>query len=418
MNHRRLAALSGFALMAVAATPVGADDIEVETVAFGLHSPRGITLAPDGAIYVAEAGAAGDICPFDFHGQGGFCVGLTGSVARIRDGVVQRVVEGLPSGGQSAQIGGPSDVAVLDDGSLYVVVNLGGDPGQRDRLPLGMGELQGWLVRVDGEGEIEPFADLAAFEASDNPDAAFVGGSVESNPHSVVVLEDGAAVADAGGNSLLRVDAEGGVSLLAAFPTTDIEYPADALSALAPAGNEAQTDRAALEMVMVPVQSVPTSVVMGPDGALYVGELTGAPFPVGGAAVWRVPLDGGEPSIYASGFSAIMDLAFGPDGSLYVAEMAHDGLLPVLAGEAAPIGAVVRVPPADRELQVLIADERVSAPGGIAVDDEGGIYVSVDSTSADDGRVIRISPVFDPDETAQIGGVEVAPSDDADAGTG
>ena len=40
------------------------------------------------------------------------------------------------------------------------------------------------------------------------------------------------------------------------------------------------------------------------------------------------------------------------------------------------------------------------------MDDEGGIYVSVDSTSATDGRVIRISPVVTPNETAEIGGVE------------
>ena len=46
---------------------------------------------------------------------------------RIRGGIVQRVAEGLPSGGSSAQIGGPSDVAVLADGSLYVIINLGGD---------------------------------------------------------------------------------------------------------------------------------------------------------------------------------------------------------------------------------------------------------------------------------------------------
>ena len=36
------------------------------------------------------------------------------------------------------------------------------------------------------------------------------------------------------------------------------------------------------------VQSVPTSVIVGPDGALYVGELTGVPFRAGTARVWRV----------------------------------------------------------------------------------------------------------------------------------
>jgi sugar lactone lactonase YvrE len=413
MKHRRWASLAAAALLMAAVAPASADDIEIETVAFGLHNPRGIALAPDGSLYVAEAGAAGDICPFDFYGQGGFCVGLTGSVARVHDGIVQRVVAGLPSGGAQGQIGGPSDVVVLEDGSLYVILNLGGDPGQRDRLPLGVGELRGWLVRVDTEGEIEPVADVAAFEGTHNPDASSVGGSVETNPHSVVALADGAAVADAGGNSLVRVAPDGSVSLLAVFPTSDIEYPADALSALAPGEGDGTTGGGAVEMVTVPVQSVPTSVTLGPDGSLYVGELTGAPFPVGGAAVWRVPLDGGQPSIHATGFSAIMDLAFGPDGSLYVAELAHDGLLPVLAGEAPPIGAVVRVPPDSREPEVIVSDARVPAPGGIAVDDDGAIYLAVDSTSAEDGRIVRISPVVEQEPETEVETIEVLPAADA-----
>ncbi len=32
----------------------------------------------------------------------------------------------------------------------------------------------------------------------------------------------------------------------------------------------------------IPMQAVPNSVVQGPDGAWYVGQLTGFPFPVGG----------------------------------------------------------------------------------------------------------------------------------------
>jgi hypothetical protein len=36
------------------------------------------------------------------------------------------------------------------------------------------------------------------------------------------------------------------------------------------------------------MQAVPTSVAVAPDGAYYVGQLTGFPFPVGGARVFRV----------------------------------------------------------------------------------------------------------------------------------
>ena len=33
----------------------------------------------------------------------------------------------------------------------------------------------------------------------------------------------------------------------------------------------------------IPMQAVPTAVAEGPDGALYVSQLTGFPFPVGGS---------------------------------------------------------------------------------------------------------------------------------------
>ncbi len=93
---------------------------------------------------------------------------------------------------------------------------------------------------------------------------------------------------------------------------------------------------------------MPTSLTVGPDGALYVGELTGGPFPVGGASVWR--LADGEQTQYATGFTNIMGLGFAPDGTLYVAEMVHDGLMTVFAGgDTPPIGAVMSVPPGGGE---------------------------------------------------------------------
>ena len=74
--------------------------------------------------------------------------------------------------------------------------------------------------------------------------------------------------------------------------------------------------------VDVPMDAVPTSIAEGPDGSLYVGELTGFPFPVDGARIYRVPAGGGEPEVVAVGFTNIIDIAIGEDGSAYVLE--HD----------------------------------------------------------------------------------------------
>jgi hypothetical protein len=91
-------------------------------------------------------------------------------------------------------------------------------------------------------------------------------------------------------------------------------------------------------MTSISVQSVPTSVVVGPDGALYVGELTGAPFQPGSARIWRIAPNR-KMSVYARGFTNISDLAF--DGkNLLVLEIDSKGLLHPEAS-----GALIRLAP-------------------------------------------------------------------------
>ena len=59
---------------------------------------------------------------------------------------------------------------------------------------------------------------------------------------------------------------------------------------------------------------MPTAVVVGPDGAYYVSELTGAPFTEGAARVYRV-VRGEAPTVFLAGFKTLIDLDFGPDGA-------------------------------------------------------------------------------------------------------
>ena len=57
-----------------------------------------------------------------------------------------------------------------------------------------------------------------------------------------------------------------------------------------------------------------------------MSQLTGFPFPVGVANVYRVDRQTGAVEIFASGFTNIMDLAFDEDGTLWVLEIDHDSL--------------------------------------------------------------------------------------------
>ena len=211
-------------------------------------------------IYVVEAGVGGnDKC----LGTGArkTCVGLSGSITRIANGAQRRVVTGLVSAAGPARqrAEGPADVLVRDD-SYYVLqqdafVNAKGTNGLgRD------GATAGDLIATPaGKAVPRVIANLAAFEAARNPDrgagtgARFGNPAIDSDPYAFTAYRGGFAVVDAAGNDLLWISPKGKIAVLAVFPTQVIKLP--------PADTP------------VVVQSVPTSVAVGRDGALYVGEL-------------------------------------------------------------------------------------------------------------------------------------------------
>lgn len=134
---------------------------------------------------------------------------------------------------------------------------------------------------------------------------------------------------------------------------------------------------------------VPTSVTIGPDDAFYVGQLTGFPFPAGGASVFRV-VPGEEPTTYATGFTNIVDLAFASDGTLYVLGIAHDGLLAAPPGQP-PSGGLWKVAPGGGTPED-ITPEGLLMPGGIAIADDDTIYITTCAVCPDMGGVVSLAP--------------------------
>ena len=338
-----------------------AHDSGLEVVASKLDNPRGLDFSHWGALYVTEAGSGGP-CTGPVGEE--ICVGPTGAVTKIWHGKQRRVVEGLPSFAfpDGSEALGPQDIS-FGVFSAYLAVGLGGDPTTLRPLLGEFGDQLGQLYKVSPFGRVRAVADLAAYEAANDPD----GVEVNSNPNSVLALPGRRYVVDAGGNDLLRVGPTGRIRTLAVFPERLVPPPA-CIPDLPP-------DE-------ISMQAVPTAVVRGPDRALYVSQLTGFPFPVGGANIYRVE-PGSEPTIHEQGFTNVTDLAFGPDGSLYVLEYDKDSLP---CGE--DTGALIRVAP-DGSRETIVSEGLVN-PTGVAVSRKGHIYISNHGAEAGVGEVVRV----------------------------
>lgn len=323
-----------------------------EVVATGLNAPYKITEGPDGAMYVAEAGFGGTTC-IDVVGPEGeeieACIGTSGAVMRVADGSFNRTVTGLPSIDLAGEPLGPQGIAFSPDEELHVTVGLGG--GQAERTQFGIPELGTLMNLSDGEPTI--VADIAAFEEASDPDAGLPGTTrPDTNPFGLAFDGDDALVADAGGNALLRIDPEGAIEVDALFPPRMVDPPP-----FLPIPGQ------------IPMQSVPTAVELDFGGVIHVSELTGFPFEVGAANIYSV--DNGVPSPAATGFTNIIDFAIAEDGTLYVLEFASNGLL-----SQAPEAALVQVRQ-DGTRKTLLHGEDLPVPGGVALDSEGMLYISV-----------------------------------------
>jgi hypothetical protein len=354
---RRSWVLLGSALAALTIS-AAATAATVTPVMTGLDNPRGLAFGPEGGLYVVEAGRGGSGPPCRIQRGITQCYGATGAISRLWHGVQEKWITGLPSmaapSGAEAE-SGPQHISFQGRGGAYVTVGLGTSPARREPL-LPELALSGHLLKVTPSGKIKTIADLASYEGAANPD----GSLIDSNPFGVLAQPARQLAVDAAANAILEVAADGEVSTLAVLNARANPTPIGPPS----------------------VEAVPTAVEQGPDGALYVSELTGVPFLTGFARVHRIAPDG-TTSVYATGLTAVIDLAFGEDGALYALQHASCG--PFFACP----GSIVRVAALAPHPVVFGGLSRATA---FTIGPDGAFYVSNRGTSAGIGEVLRIEP--------------------------
>lgn len=326
------------------AAPAAAHDVE------GLGGPLfGLTSTPNGDLLVADAGVG---------------------VLSIRRGEL----------GPTIPLPGVTDVDAIGRGAMWAVTGGAPDPTADS------GQGLHWITR-HGTSLV---ANLYEFEAAFNPDAP---RPVDSNPFDVQALGAyGALVADAGGNDLLRVDRQGNVHVLAIFP--DELVSTENIKSLA--GCPSPAPFCGLPDFM-PAQPVPTSIAIGRDGYIYVGELKGFPAPTGESNIWRISPQanwaqcGASPDcvkVFDGGFTSIIDLAFGPNGKLYVAEFDAASWAAVeIFGT--PVGGTVQA----CNLELATCHEVASSipeMTAIAFGKDGSLWATQNALVAGEGEVVKL----------------------------
>jgi hypothetical protein len=348
----------------------------ISEVMSGLVTPRGLAWGPDDGLYVAEAGSGGS-GPSVMLGNGNTGVlGNTSGLSRLLGGVQTRVLEGLPSVATAAGLdaGGLQDLVFDSTGTAYGLFAFGSDAAQRDANLGAAGALLGTIVQLPfgGAGSLQPVADIAAYELASNPAA----GNTDSNPFSLALTAGGNfLVADAGANDFVQATPAGVVSTLGVLAARPNPLPFGPPM----------------------FQSVPTTIAIGPDGAYYIGQLTGFPFPPGAANVYRFDPATSSLTVAHTGFTNIVDLTFDNDGNLFVLQLTTNGL-----GPNPGSGALLKINAVDNA-RSLIASTGLVFPGSVLAGPDGSLYVSNRTNVPAGGQVLRLTPVPEPSSVGIFG---------------
>jgi len=309
-------------------------NVTVSVFATGLNSPRGLKFGPDGNLYVAEAGLGGTSstqgqCDQVIPPVGPYLGGNTAKILEINpSGVVSTLVENLPS--TENALGDRMGIADIEffDNTLYALLAAGGCSHGHSDYPAS-------IIKINSNGSWSVIADLSNWQMN-NPVANPEEDDFEPDGswYSLISAKGNLYAVEPNHGEMVKVSTNGNISRVIDFSAFYGHV-------------------------------VPTAVAY--HGNFYVGNLNTFPIVAGNSNIYKVT-PSGQSQIWATGFSAVLGVAFDNQARMYVLETSSVNGFPT-----PNTGRVIRVLPSG-EKEVIV--DSLFFPTAMTYGPDGALYVS------------------------------------------